>query len=69
MKICFGLVYEKILHFLSDSNVGKENCNDEKRQERREPKKDKYHSGNNKAKLIEYYDFHTMIFKTTRTVT
>ena len=46
-----------------------ENCNDEKRQERRETKKDKYHSGNNKAKLIEYYDFHTMIFKTTRTVT
>ena len=48
MKICFALVYEKILHFLSDCNIGIENWNNVKRQEQWETKKDKYHSGNNK---------------------
>ena len=58
MKICFALVYEKFLHFLSDCNIGIENWNNVKRQEQWETKKDKYHSGNNKVKLIAYYDFH-----------
>lgn len=48
MKICFALVYEKFLHFLSDCNIGIENWNNVKRQEQWETKKDKYHSGNNK---------------------